>query len=223
MISLEESPAVAGPQDPRMPNRRAEKTGSSALRRVGHTFLTLGILVLLFLAYQLFGTNLVTGRQQQALAADLQESWQFSPDVDVSAPPPEKGEPIGKIEIPNIGVDWIFVEDVEVEDLKKGPGHYPETPLPGRRGNAAIAGHRTTYGAPFNRLDELQQGDEIRVSDAVGTYIYRVIEKKIVRPTDLSVVAPTTDSRLTLTTCNPKYSARERLIVVAALQGEPRA
>jgi sortase A len=222
LILLREPPAIAEPHEPRSSNAEAEKTSCSAVRRVGQTFLTLGTLVLLFLAYQVFGTNLVTGRQQQALAADLQETWQLSPSVNVSAPPPKKGEPIGKIEIPNIGVDWIFVEDVEVEDLKKGPGHYPETPLPGRRGNAAIAGHRTTYGAPFNRLDELQQGDEIRVSDALGTYVYRVTEKKIVRPTDLSVVAPTTDSRLTLTTCNPKYSARERLIIVAVLQGEPK-
>ncbi len=126
------------------------------------------------------------------------------------------------IKIPKIGVDRVVVEGVEVEHLKKGPGHYPETALPGQLGNMVISGHRTTYGAPFYRLDELQVGDEIVVVDAVGSYQYKVTETKIVRPTDLGVIAPSSDARLTLTTCHPRFSARQRLIVVAAPQGAPR-
>jgi sortase A len=197
--------------------RHESRPGAPLLRRVGRCFIGTGALVLLFLAYQMFGTNVVAARQQQAMADELESAWQLSSD-QTSVEPPRQGQPIGRINIPKIAVDWVFVEGVDVEDLKKGPGHYPESPLPGRPGNAAIAGHRTTYGAPFNRLDELAPGDEIRVSDSAGTYIYRVTEKKVVLPTEMGVVAPTSDSRLTLTTCNPKYSARERLIIVAALQ-----
>ncbi len=126
---------------------------------------------------------------------------------------------IGVIKIPRIGVDQAVVEGVGVEDLKKGPGRYPDTPMPGQAGNAAIAGHRTTYGAPFNRLDELSFGDSITVQTVSGTFRYEVSESKIVSPDEVSVLDPTPDNRLTLTTCNPKYSAAERLIVVATLAG----
>lgn len=159
------------------------------------------------------------GAGRQVAAANETSQPSAAPAADL--PPPEKGAPIGKISIPKIGVDWIFVEGTDLETLKKGPGRYSGSPLPGRRGNLAIAGHRTTYGAPFNRLDELAQGDEISVSDGAKTYLYRVSEKKIVAPSDLSVIAPTTDYRLTLTTCNPKFSARERLIIVATLENPP--
>ena len=102
-------------------------------------------------------------------------------------------------------------------DLKKGPGHYPETPLPGQEGNAAIAGHRTTYGAPFNRIDELEPGDEIHVETIQGSFTYLVTEQLIVSPTQVDVLADKGDNRLTLTACHPKYSARQRIVVVAQL------
>ena len=81
---------------------------------------------------------------------------------------------MAKIEIPRIGVDWIVVEGVDVADLRKGPGHYPGTALPGVRGNVAIAGHRTTYGAPFQDINELDPGDEIILTTVTGRYVYRV-------------------------------------------------
>ncbi len=122
-----------------------------------------------------------------------------------------------RLEIPKIGVDEIVVSGVGVDQLKLGPGHFPETPYPGEPGNAAIAGHRTTYGAPFFALDELVAGDEIITTTALGRYVYRVSEITIVSPSDIGVLAPTDDSRLTLTSCHPRYSARERLIVSALL------
>lgn len=108
-----------------------------------------------------------------------------------------------------------------MEDLKKGPGHYPGTALPGGPGNAAIAGHRTTYGAPFFRLDELEVGDPIFITTPGGRHRYDVSEVMIVAPEDAWVLDPTEDNRLTLTTCNPRYSAAQRLIVVAELVSAP--
>ena len=106
---------------------------------------------------------------------------------------------------------------VALSDLRKGPGHYPNTPLPGQLGNAAIAGHRTTYGAPFFRVDELAAGDEIIVTTVQGTFRYLVTEIKIVKPTDFSVLDPSPDATLTLTSCNPRYSSRQRIVVKARL------
>jgi sortase A len=123
--------------------------------------------------------------------------------------------------IPKIDLNQVVVEGVGVPELKKGPGHYPSTPLPGRPGNAGVAGHRTTYGAPFGRLDELAAGDSIEVETLEGAFTYRVTEVTVVSPDQRSVLYPTSDSRLTLTTCHPKYSASRRLIVVAALVAPP--
>ncbi|HEX2052146.1 MAG TPA: class E sortase [Actinomycetota bacterium] len=188
-----------------------------ALRVIGRGFIGLGTLILLFLLYQLVGTNLVTGRQQKALAGELEDKWATS----VAEEKPDLGEGMSIIRIPKIGVDQIVVEGVEVEDLKKGPGHYPDTALPGQLGNMVISGHRTTYGAPFYRLDELKPGDDIIVYDAKGPYTYKVSESKIVLPTEIGVIAPSSDARLTLTTCHPRFSAAKRLIIVAQLQGTP--
>lgn len=178
-----------------------------------------------FLIYPYY-TNFSASRAQNELSANLSQT-RLPADLQgpdsplIKAPPnppsPQRGAPIGRIQIPRIDVDWVFVEGIDPEDLKKGPGHYPGSPLPGGQGNVAIAGHRTTYGAPFNRLDELQQGDKITVTNAAEAYVYRVEEIKIVAPTDLSVVAPTADPKLTLTTCHPKFSAKQRLIIVAEL------
>jgi sortase A len=145
------------------------------------------------------------------------------------------------LRIPKIGIDDAVVQGVGVSDLRKGPGHYPETPLPGQLGNAAIAGHRTTYGAPFNRLDELAPGDEIEVTTLQGAYRYEVDEQKdadgnvsghvVVQPDQVEVLEPTENAdvpgtnlaTLTLTTCNPKYSAAERLVVRATWAPESEA
>lgn len=131
-----------------------------------------------------------------------------------------EGDPVAIIDIPRIGLRKFVVAGVEPADLKKGPGHYPSTVMPGERGNAGIAGHRTTYGSPFRQLDELEPGDEVSVTVLTGeTFVYRVTGSIIVEPSD-SWVLDTNDpevATLTLTTCHPEYQARQRLVVFAEL------
>lgn len=126
---------------------------------------------------------------------------------------------VARLAIPNIGLTAYVMEGTGSDILDKAPGHYPETPLPGENGNAAIAGHRTMHGHPFRRVDELDAGDLIITWTASRKAVYRVTETKVVDPAMVGVVAPTDDSRLTLTTCHPVGSARQRLVVVARLQG----
>jgi sortase A len=143
----------------------------------------------------------------------------------VVTPAPSEGQPVGVIEIPKIGLARVIVQGVAKPDLKKGPGHYSGTALPGQPGNAAIAGHRTTYGAPFNRIDELVPGDEIVTTTPQGRFTYKVRAAPdgsgrgwfTVKPTGVLVIAPTQTNQLTLTACHPKYSARQRIVVIADL------
>ena len=132
-------------------------------------------------------------------------------------PPPAAGSPVGIVSIPKISLSMVIVEGTDAEQLRSGPGHYPGTPLPGQAGNAAIAGHRTTYLHPFYNLDALAPGDSIDVLTAQGWFVYRVTGTQAVAPTDVAVVAPTPTPVLTLTTCNPRYSASQRLVVRADL------
>ncbi len=154
--------------------------------------------------------------------------------VRVAADPghlPPEGAPIARIDIPAIGVRKTIVQGVDRSTLRSGPGHYPTTPLPGQRGNVAIAGHRTTHGAPFLDLDRLQPGDHIDLETVDGVYRYEVQEHRagdgtslghvIVDPSDVGVIADQGDNRLTLTACHPRYSARQRIIVTALLVDEP--
>ena len=131
----------------------------------------------------------------------------------------ENGDALARIEIPRIGVNDIVVAGVDTGDLKRGPGHFPNTPLPGQLGNSAIAGHRTTYGQPFFDVDRLQVGDEIRVTTPNGLYTYRVTGLRIVDASDYEVVATTDPTRanLTLTSCHPKWTSRQRIIVSSEL------
>lgn len=122
---------------------------------------------------------------------------------------------VAKLVIPRIGLDTYVLAGTTQDLLKRGPGHYEETPLPGKDGNSAIAGHRTMFGHPFRHLDRLVRGDEVITYTAAGKSVYRVVETKTVAPTDVSVIAQTDDSRLTLTTCHPVGSAKERLVIVA--------
>ena len=142
----------------------------------------------------------------------------------------DQGSAIARIQIPALDVDKTVVEGVRVGDLRKGPGHYPTTPLPGQAGNAAIAGHRTTYGAPFGEIDKLEPGDQIIVTTIQGQFTYEVAPQGeghghvIVAPHQVEVLDQNFSehpNRLTLTACHPKRSARQRIIVVAALVGEP--
>jgi sortase A len=134
-----------------------------------------------------------------------------------TAAAPSEGDPIGDIRIPAIGINQMFVEGTNAGDLRKGPGHYTGTPLPGDAGNAAIAGHRTTYGHPFYNLDSLKQGDPIVVTTLQGIFVYDVFDSRVVSPNDTSVINNVVANWLTLTTCNPRYSASTRLIVHAKL------
>jgi len=130
-----------------------------------------------------------------------------------------EGEPIGFVNLVPLEQGMYIYPGVSREDLKNGPGHFPETPLPGQLGNSAVAGHRTTYGEPFRNLDELADGDEIIVTMPYGTFTYIVTSTEIVDPSDREVIA-TTDpdiATLTLTTCHPEYSASQRLIIHAQL------
>ena len=133
---------------------------------------------------------------------------------------PPTGEVLSRLEIPSIALDKIVVEGVNPNDLKKGPGHFPETPLPGQFGNAAIAGHRTTYGEPFFDIDQIKMGDDLVVTAPWGRFVYVVDNIVIVGADDYALVIPTVDptrARLTLASCHPKYSAKQRYIVQATL------
>lgn len=183
-----------------------------------------GALLLLFVVYQLWGTGIAEDRSQDALRDQFRDRVAAAPlGPDESAPPPPDGSAIAIIKIPRIGVEKAVVEGVGVEDLKKGPGHYPQTAMPGQPGNAAIAGHRTTYGAPFFNLDQLEPGDPILTTTAQGRFRYEVIGTTVVTPSEVSVLEPTEDNRLTLTTCEPRFSASRRMIVTARLVGEAAA
>ena len=123
--------------------------------------------------------------------------------------------------IPAIELDTIVLEGTDKETLKKGPGHIIGTSYPGSIGTVAISGHRTTYSKPFFNADKLQPGNEIILESYDAKYVYYVTEIKIVKPTDVWVLNPTPYLSLVLTTCNPKYSANERLIVFAQMYGDP--
>lgn len=208
----------------------------------GRVLIWTGVIILLFVAYQLWGTNLAEARAQDDLESEFEDLLLESPapsePTSTTTPEddepgttttvpeglfeaPEPGQAMARIEIPEIGVDKIVVEGVSRSDLKKGPGHYPDTPFPGQPGNAAIAGHRTTYGAPFHRIDELAVDDQITVTTLQGRFTYQVIGQEIVSPSDIHVIDDMDDDRLTLTSCHPKYSARQRIIVSAVLVDEP--
>lgn len=140
--------------------------------------------------------------------------------------PPEPHDAFALIRVPAIeglADGWNVVEGVRRDDLRSGAGHMPWTPLPGQPGNAVISGHRTTYGAPFKELDTLRLGDRIEVDTALGTHVYEVRDSFVVEPSDVWVTGPREGAWLTLTTCNPRFSARQRLVIVAELIEGPNA
>jgi sortase A len=146
---------------------------------------------------------------------------------DALANPPQRvvermplpGDAIARIDIPSIGVSEYVVEGTDTDDLRKGPGHYPDTPLPGGPGTTAIAGHRTTYGAPFRDIDELRRGQVIHVETPTHRYTYRVTDNRIVDDQDLSVLDRVGYRQLILSACHPLYSAAQRVIVFARQVG----
>jgi sortase A len=245
------SPAVAWPPPPPPPPppRGRRRDWRWWVGGFGRILIALGVLLLGFVAYQLWGTAIQHDRSQRDL--EKQFSAQLSstvpaPTTTATSPPSStlvptttvpattvpsttvppttmpprpvftNGDPVARLEIPRLNLNEIVVAGVGVDDLKKGPGHYPQTPLPGEPGNAAIAGHRTTYGAPFLDIDKLKPGDEIDATTYAGRFVYRVTGTQIVSPDNVSVLDNTPDDRLTLTSCDPKYSAKNRIIVTAS-------
>jgi sortase A len=143
--------------------------------------------------------------------------------VDQELPPIDRGDVVARLEIPKIDKDLYVVAGVTLDDLKDGPGHYDDTPLPGQLGNAAIAGHRTTYGAPFFDVDQLVVGDQLVVTLITGArYVYEVTGVEVVSASDYWVVTTRdpTVAELTLTSCHPKYTARDRIVVHSVLVPE---
>lgn len=134
------------------------------------------------------------------------------------------GEAIGRIKASDAGVDQVVVEGTGTSDLKQGPGRYPSTGLPGSGRTIGIAGHRTTYGAPFRNIDKFEPGDAIEVEMPYGNLTYEVTRTEIVEPTDTQIVADRGTERLVLTACHPLYSAAKRYAVFARLaEVEPRS
>lgn len=158
-------------------------------------------------------SDLYQGRLQQRLQAQVPRA---------SSGEPAPGAALLRLEIPRLRVDVVVVEGVTTEALRAGAGHYPGTAQPGHAGNVAVAGHRTTYGSPFRDLDKLAIGDEVILSSGGRRHRYRVSARPyVVGASDWTVVAPTPTATLTLTTCHPKGTARQRLVVRAALASPP--
>jgi sortase A len=219
--------------EPRSPEV-ASGTVRTVIGAVGRVLVTVGLLILLFVAYQLWGTGIYEARAQSDLESEFDRdlarrepqsttsttAGTTSTTAPVELPAtPAGGDPVGVITIDKIGVDKVVVEGTTVPDLRQGPGHYAGSAMPGQLGNAAIAGHRTTYGAPFGDLDQLAPGDTISVRMLTGTWRYQLTRDPfVVSPSQTEVLDPVPgEATLTLTTCHPRYSASERLIVQARL------
>lgn len=220
------------------------------IRLVGWTSIWLGLFLLGFVAHQLFVTSFFAQQNNAVLEAEAEEYFQEAeiievayvapgppeltdPD-DVQLPPPvllvestpPEHEAFAIIRVPSIDRvrdGWAVVEGVKRSDLKNGVGHMPSTPLPGQPGNSVMSGHRTTYGAPFHDFDQLAPGDIIEVETGLGVHTYEVRETLIVRPTELWVTEQREGAWLTLTTCHPRFSSRQRLVVFSELVGGPNA
>jgi sortase A len=137
--------------------------------------------------------------------------------ADRFEPQLQEGHAIGRIKIDRIGLDMVVVQGTDTSSLQKGPGHYPSAPLPGQPGTVAIAGHRTTYLAPFRHIDEIRPGDQIRVEMPYAAFTYVMQRHEIVDPTDVGILNPVGYDQLVLTACHPPYSASHRYAVFAKL------
>jgi sortase A len=205
----------------------------------GEVLLTLGVLLLLFAAWQLWWTDVVADRAQTGIVRTLEDA--FAREA-APAPLPANGIPeaIGEdgafavVRIPRFGPDWArpVIEGTGRDVLALGVGHYVGTAGPGQVGNFALAGHRTTYGRPFHDVDRLGDGDRVVVETAATVHVYEVTSREVVRPRDVEVIAPVpgdpaaapTEAAITLTSCHPRYAATERFVVHGRLvESVPRA
>ncbi len=211
----------------------------------GWTLIWSGLFIFGYLGWQLFGTGLLNAGVQQAAVENLRQDFEDSlppaveqvdavdylgPEAVPEVPAlvefhredaPGRGEELAFLRIPKIGVEEVLFEGVDRETLKNGPGHMEGTPIPGQPGNSVLSGHRTTYGSPFFDFDLLEEGDRIEVETSIGTHVYEIREIIVVEPTDVWVTDFRPGGWLTLTTCNPKFSARQRMVVFAELSAGP--
>ncbi|EHR58993.1 class E sortase [Saccharomonospora cyanea] len=256
------------PEEPPAPKARPGRGGGgrarAAVRTFGEILITLGIVVLLFVVYELWVTNLMSQELQRDASADLDQRWSQQREMHTD---PMDGEAFARMYIPSFGVDWNFTiqQGVDAATLEIGPGHYKKTAMPGEPGNFAVAGHRVGKGAPFNDLDLLGSCDAVVIETVDTFFVYRVLPmsdevqgwaqgkggdprcegvrplteldpaygetvgRRIVLPTRGDAVAPVpyqADSTLpeeqqvellTLTTCHPRFSDRERMIIHGVL------
>ncbi|MEV4662452.1 class E sortase [Micromonospora echinofusca] len=210
----------------------------TGVRISGELLITFGLVVLLFASYEVWGKSAIVDAHQTDLSQQLAQAWgpegdpTVAPSASASAKPkpPVQGKPIAGLHIPKLDKNWVVVEGVTQKDIRYAPGHYPSSAMPGQVGNFSVAGHRNR--ATFWRLDELNDGDAIVVEGKTEWHVYKVTESRIVKPTQVEVVAPVpgkpgqkpTKSMLTLTTCNPKFDNYQRLIVHAELaRSQPKS
>lgn len=235
----------AEPLDQRPRPRRRRRF--SVVGILGEVLVTSGVFVFLFLGWQLWLNDIIVGASQRDQALELsqqfaQESPTPAPDpsdpTDTTAPvgfgdpvvaaAPARADRFATIYVPRFGADYVRTIAQGVDQspmLADGVGHYPDTQMPGEVGNFAVAGHRTTHGAPFNQISELQVGDAIYVQTADGWYTYRFRSIEYVRPASVDVLLPVPrapgvqadDRMITLTSCNPLLSAAERIIAYGVL------
>ncbi|SFF49743.1 class E sortase [Blastococcus tunisiensis] len=213
---------------------------------VGEVLVTGALVILLFVVYELVVTDLLADHRQDELSQQLQEDWDRPTAEVVPVHESKLGDAFAVLHIPRLGLDYerVVLEGTQEKQLAQGPGHYTDTAMPGEQGNSAFAGHRVGKGSPFLHLDALRPGDPIVVETADSWFVYRMLGdaatgdvdadpsgipgRQIVRPEDIDVISPTpnapagaapTGTYLTLTTCHPRYSARQRLIIHASLDG----
>jgi sortase A len=179
--------------------------------------LWLGVLLLAWVAMTVLWKEPITSfqadRAQERLRTELERRPIRAVKESVHYKPHE-GRPAGRITIPSIDVDAVFVEGTDTDDLKAGPGHYPTTFWPGQGKVIALAGHRTTYGAWFRHIDELDRGDPIILRMPYGRYEFRVARTRVVDDTDWSILRGQGEF-LVLSACHPLYSASQRVVVTA--------
>lgn len=291
LVSARVTPIMGEGDLPSHPNLMKKQT-ASIIGGLGRTLIGLGLIVIMFAVFQLYGTGILEAQAQEELdtefddrIAQLEDAGlidtsdiadrdggdfapppltdddainnaialafapelgdRAGPDFTVSALDPEalsdeeialltprQGDVLGSIEIPDIRLTRNIVEGIRRDDLRKGPGHYADSPLPGQPGNVAIAGHRSTYGEPFRNLHLLEPGDLIKVTTFQGDSYYQVMAQTnadgdevghfIVDPSQTEVLDDFGDNRLTLTACHPYRSARQRIIVTALLVSAPQ-
>jgi sortase A len=208
-----------------------------AVRGFGEILITAGLIVLLFVAYELVWTNFESDRHTDQVSNSLRGQWADPPvsghgSGNVGSSTFVKGKGFAFLHIPALGKHWSspVVQGVSLPDLSRGVGHYPKTALPGEVGNFAVAGHRATNGQPFAYLDKVHPGDVVVAETRTMWFTYVVDRTKIVSPDSFWVLDPVpghpnqqpTQPLLTLTTCNPRWGSTGRLIVFGHLE-EARA